>query len=127
MVVACLVLYSNNANMYVTITSLKLRSLWGFFKLSWHGLKISQQANAEKGFIAMKNTGFGYTHYTLSHWQTEADLKRFARSGQHLDAMKGSATLATEIRTYTYESAIMPDWATAKTLLTQKGKLLQFK
>ena len=113
--------------MHVTVTSLKLRSFWGFFKLSFYGLKISQQAKAEKGFIAMKNTGFGLMHYTLSHWQSAEDLKRFAHSGQHMEAMKSSAKLATEIRTYTYESAIMPDWATAKTLLTQKGKLLQFK
>jgi hypothetical protein len=113
--------------MHVTVTSLKLRSVWGFFKLSLFGLKISQQAKTEKGFIAMKNTGFGLLHYTLTHWQSEEDLKRFAHSGQHLEAMKGSAKLATEIRTYTYESATIPDWATAKKLLLEKGKLLQFK
>lgn len=113
--------------MHVTVTSLKLRSVWGFFKLSLYGLKISQQAKTEKGFIAMKNTGFGYDHYTLSHWQTEADLKRFAHSGQHLEAMKGSAKLATEIRTYTFESDTMPGWASAKKLLAEKGKPLLFK
>lgn len=113
--------------MYVTVTSLKLRSIWGFFKLSVFGLKISQQAKAEKGFIAMKNTGFGLLHYTLTHWQSEEDLKRFARSGQHLQAMKESSQMATEIRTYTYQSATMPNWAEAKKLLTEKGKLLSFK
>lgn len=113
--------------MHVTVTSLKLRSVWGFFKLSIFGLKVSQQAKDEKGFIVMKNTGFGLLHYTLTHWQTEADLKRFATSGQHKDAMKESAKLATEIRTYTYASETMPDWTTAKKLLNEKGKLLTFK
>jgi hypothetical protein len=113
--------------MHVTVTSLKLRSFWGFFKLSLFGLKISQQAKAEKGFLAMRNTGFGLMHYTLTHWQSAEDLKRFAHSGQHMEAMKSSAKLATEIRTYTYESATMPDWATAKKLLLEKGKLVQFK
>lgn len=113
--------------MYVTITSLKLRSVFGFFKLSWFGFKISQQAKAEKGFIAIKNTGFGLFHYTLTLWQSEADLKRFAHSGFHLKAMKSSALLATEIQTYTYASATMPNWSTAKKLLLEKGKRLQFK
>jgi hypothetical protein len=113
--------------MHVTVTSLKLRSVWGFFKLSLFGLKISQQAKAEKGFIAIKNTGFGLLHYTLTHWQTEEDLKRFAHNGQHQLAMKESAKLATEIRTYTYASEALPDWATAKKLLNEKGKLLTFK
>jgi hypothetical protein len=113
--------------MYVTVTSLKLRSVWGFFKLSLFGLKISQQAKVEKGFIAIKNTGFGLLHYTLTQWQTEEDLKRFARTGQHQIAMKESMKLATEIRTYTYASETMPDWTTTKKLLNEKGKLLTFK
>lgn len=112
--------------MFVTITSLKLKSVWGFFKLSLFGLKISNQAKKEKGFIAMKNTGFGYHHYTLTQWQTEDDLKRFSRSGEHLNAMKKSGTLATEIRTYTYAADRMPNWNTAKKLLIENGKSLTF-
>lgn len=113
--------------MFVTITSLKLRSAWGFFKLSWFGLKISNQARQEKGFVAMKNTGFGKLHYTLTQWQTEEDLKRFAHSGEHFKAMKESAKLATEIYTYTYPSDKLPDWELAKKMLVEKGKPLSFR
>jgi hypothetical protein len=113
--------------MFVTVTSLKLRSIWGFFKLSMFGLKISNQAKKEKGFVAMKNTGFGKMHYTLTQWQTEEDLKRFARSGEHLIAMKESAKLASEIYTYTYSSDTLPDWGTAKKELMAKGKPITFR
>ena len=92
-----------------------------------HGLKISNQAKKEKGFIAMKNTGFGKLHYTLSHWQTEEDLKRFAQSGEHLKAMKDGGKLASEIKTYTYSSDQLPDWKSAKKLLSEKGKPLTFR
>lgn len=112
--------------MHITATSIKLRSIWSFFKLSWLALHIARQVKAEKGLIAFKKTGFGLMHYTLTHWQTEADLKRFARSGQHQIAMKESAKLATEIRTHTYKADTMPDWATAKRLLDEEGKLLRF-
>ena len=113
--------------MFITITSLHLRSFWGFFKLSWWGLKISNQAKKEKGFVAMKNTGFGKLHYTLTQWQSHDDLKRFAHSGEHLNAMKESGKLATEIFTYSYESDSLPDWKSAKSLLVKNGKPLTFR
>lgn len=112
--------------MWVTITSLRLRSIWGFFKLSWFGLKISTQAKGEKGFVGIKNTGFGFMHYTLTQWQTEADLKRFAQSGAHREAMKSSAALATEIKIYSYQSDTLPGWAAAKSLLAEKGRSVKF-
>jgi len=112
--------------MFVTVTSLKLRSLWGFFKLSLHGLRISNQAKAERGFLAIKNTGFGYVHYTASLWQSEEDLKRFAKSGAHLQAMKISASLAREVRTLTFAATKIPDWKEAKKLLAENGKVLVF-
>ena len=113
--------------MFITVTSLKLRSVWGFFKLSYLGYKISVQASKESGFVKMKNTGFGKSHFTLTQWQTQDDLKRFARSGEHLSAMKESAKLATEIYTYTYQSDAFPDWKTAKKELIEKGKPLTFR
>jgi Domain of unknown function (DUF3291) len=113
--------------MFVTITSLKLKSVWGFFKLSLHGLKISNQAKKEKGFVSIKSTGFGYFHYTLTHWKSEEDLKRFAYSGAHKEAMKEGAMLAEEIRTYTFEADELPNWKEAKMMLNQKGKLLTYK
>jgi hypothetical protein len=113
--------------MFATVTSLKLKSVWGFFKLSWHGLQISNQAKQEKGFVAIKNTGFGYWHYTLTLWQTEEDLKRFAKTGAHLNAMKISSALASEIRTFTYSSDTLPTWAEAKARLLEKGKTAVFK
>ena len=90
------------------------------------GFKIQKQAKSEKGFIKMKNTGFGYEHYTLSVWQSEADLKRFARSGEHSAAMIHTRELASEVRTYTFTSDIIPDWKNVKQLLKEKAKVLKF-
>jgi heme-degrading monooxygenase HmoA len=112
--------------MVVTITSLKLKSLWGFFRLSLYGLKISRQTKNQAGFINMKNTGSGYLHYTMSCWQREEDAKNFARSGAHLDAMKEASKIAAEIRVYTFVSEKMPSWKEAKTLVTEKGKVFSY-
>ena len=90
------------------------------------GFKIQKQAKSEKGFIKMKNTGFGYEHFTLSVWQSEADLKRFARSGEHSAAMKHTRELASEVRTYTYTSDIIQEWKNVKKLIKKKAKVLKF-
>ena len=112
--------------MIVTVTSIKLRSVWLFFRLSAFGFKILKQLKTEKGFIKMKNTGFGYDHYTISSWQSEDDLKRFSRSGAHSEAMKQSRKMATEIRTYTYKAESFPGWKEAKELLKNNAKVLNF-
>ena len=112
--------------MRITVTSIQLRSPWQFFKLSNHGRKIQAQAKKSPGFVKMKNTGWGKLHYTLSVWDSEAAMKAFARTGAHMEAMKQSAALSHEIRTYTYESESLPDWKEAKRLLLQNGKTMKF-
>jgi hypothetical protein len=113
--------------MTITLTSVRLRRLWHYFKLTYLALKIVRQTKTQMGFVKMKNTGFGYMHYTLSIWESEQDVKNFAISGAHLAAMKASQTVAEEIRTYTFQSDQVPDWEEAKQLLAQKGKVFLFK
>ncbi len=113
--------------MIVAITSLRLRSLSGFFSLSWHGLQISRQSKRQHGFLSLKNTGFGYDHYTISAWSTEENMKVFARSGAHLDAMKKSAKLSTTIRTYVYQTDALPGWKEAKHLKSSSLSLKKKK
>ena len=114
--------------MVVTITSIKLRKLWYFFILSYLGLKVQLGIKSKKGFLKMKNTGFGYLHYTLTVWESEADMKDFARSsGEHLEAMNWSRKLATEVRAYTFETNEIPDWSEAKRLVLEKGRVISFE
>jgi heme-degrading monooxygenase HmoA len=113
--------------MVITLTSITLRSVWKYFQLTNNARKIMMQAKKSKGFVRMKNTGWGKLHYTLSVWESVDDLKQFARSGAHLAAMKVSQSLSTELATYTYETDHIPNWKEAKALLVEKGKVLHFK
>lgn len=112
--------------MVITVTSVRLRRLWHFFKLTYLAFNIVKQLKTQKGFVSMKNTGFGYWHYTLSIWESEADVKAFAKAGAHLAAMKASRSVASEISTYTYKSDVVPSWKEAKQLLRQNGKAVLF-
>ncbi|BDS12241.1 hypothetical protein [Aureispira anguillae] len=100
--------------MIITVTSVRLRSLWYYFKLSWHGLKITLQVRKAPGFIKMKNTGFGYLHYTITSWESKEDMQKAMLLGAHGEAMKESAKLAIETGSYTYESDRFPSWKEAK-------------
>ena len=112
--------------MVITITSLKLKHWWGFFALSLWGWRIVRQTKMQKGFIKMRNTGFGYLHFTLSAWESEADLQHFARTGAHREAMRQSGNLATEIGIYTFRSEDVPSWKEAKKLVFENGKIISF-
>ncbi|MDX5320877.1 MAG: DUF3291 domain-containing protein [Bacteroidota bacterium] len=117
----------NPITMFITITYIKLRSPWKFFQLTYNGYRIQQQLKGEKGFVKMKNTGFGLMHYTISLWESEEDRTRFYRSGNHADAMKKSAELSSEIGTLNYSGTNFPSWKEAKKRVHAEGKVIRFK
>jgi hypothetical protein len=112
--------------MVITVTSIRLRSLWGYFRLSLFGLNIQRQLKTQPGFLKSRNRGFGYLHYTLSAWESEEAMREFVRAGAHLTAMKSSRALGREIRTYTFVADSMPGWEEAQRLLSAHGKVLSF-
>jgi hypothetical protein len=113
--------------MIITISSIRLKSLWKFFALSAYALQITRQLYKSKGMLKFKKTGLGKLHYTLTVWESEDDMKNFAySSGSHMEFMKKSGEIASELATYTYSTNEIPDWKTAKKLLAEKGKFLNF-
>jgi hypothetical protein len=75
------------------------------------------KAGPHKGF---RKKGWGKMHYTMTLWEHESDLKSFAQSGPHAQAMKKSARIAREIRTITYDASVLPSWAEARSKLASK-------
>ena len=110
--------------MKVTITSIELKGPMKFFLLSAQALKITQQLKAST-YKAFKKQGFWTTHYTMTLWDSEEDLRAFAMSGSHLEAMKIAAKMANEIRTITIDAEKFPSWKEAKELLIN-GKSFKY-
>lgn len=110
--------------MKVTITSIELKGPFKFFALSSEALKITRQLKAThcKDY---KKRGIWTRHYTMTLWNSEEELKDFARSGAHLEAMKKSKAMAKEIRTLTIDRESLPDWKEAIQLL-EKGKSIKY-
>lgn len=113
--------------MKLTITSIKLKSPFHFFALSLYAMRIMGQLKKANGLHRSKTTGFWTEHFTMTLWNEEASLKLFARSGNHLVAMKKSASLAKEIRTLTIDTDSIPSWKEAIRLLKQNGRCIEFE
>ena len=110
--------------MKVTITSIELKGPLKFFALSSRAMQVVKQLKATD-CKQYKAKGFWTKHYTMTLWNNETELKDFARSGAHLEAMKASADMAKEIRTLTIDASELPSWNDAIAML-QNGKILTF-
>lgn len=110
--------------MKATITSIELKGPFKFFALSSKALRITKQLKASKCKV-YKKRGFWTKHYTMTLWNNEGEIKEFAQSGAHLDAMKTSNQIAKEIKTITIDTKELPNWKKAKELL-EKGKVYKY-
>lgn len=112
--------------MIAVITLIRLKSPLKFFALAANALQIMKQMKGtrQKDF---RKTGIWTTHYTMSLWDNKEDMQAFARSGAHLESMKKTAQLASELMTLTIETDGLPDWTSAKKRLREEGKLLKFE
>lgn len=108
--------------MKVSITYIELKSPLHFFKLSFFALHISNQLKFSN-CIEFKKKGFWTIYYTMTLWKNEEDMKAFAYSGAHMDAVKKSKLIAKEIQTITIDGNDLPNWKEAQILLKSKGKL----
>lgn len=111
--------------MKVTITSIELKGPLKFFALSSKALKIIRQLKTTncKDF---KKRGVWTKHYTMSLWNNEEEMKAFAYSGAHMEAMKTSKDIAKEIRSITIDASKFPSWKEAKRLL-EEGKVIRYE
>ena len=108
--------------MKATITSIELKGPFKFFALSAIALKILKQLKSTHYKEFKKKTWT--THYSMTLWNAEGELKEFARGGVHPGAMKNSGKITKEIRTITIDTELLPNWSAAKKLL-EGGKSVE--
>ena len=107
--------------MHISITGLKPKGIYGFFKFWTLAIPSFGEAKSAKGnlYSAVKKiNGF---QCTLSAWESRDSMLVFMKNGVHLKAMKSFHSIATG-RTYGYESDTIPSWEEAYELLVSKGK-----
>lgn len=104
--------------MKATVTYIELKSPLKVFLFVQLVSKILKQlkGTSYKGF---RSQGFWTKYYTITLWNDETEMKAFASSGAHLEAMKNSKSFAKEIKTITFDTYVLPSWKDAKAALKQ--------
>lgn len=84
----------------------KKSKLFTFLKMS---KQIEKQALISQGVVEVKLIGTSLnTFYTATLWETEIDMKNFAHSGEHMEAIKIAQSLAKEMSFVFYEADKIP-------------------
>lgn len=105
--------------MVLIITSIELKSPFGFFALSMQARQVVKQLK-HTSCLSSKTTGFWTKHYTMTLWESEAEMKSFIRSGAHLKAMKNSESFSKEIKTLKIQAEKFPSWKKARHLVDKE-------
>ncbi|MBI3220863.1 MAG: DUF3291 domain-containing protein [Bacteroidetes bacterium] len=112
--------------MIVVVTSIQLKSIGHFFQFARLTMRSVHQLKQDHPQVIFQASGFWKTYYTLSGWNDAAEMKRYATSGHHLNAMKAAAKVAAKIQTITFECAAFPSWKEVKERL-MTGKVITYR
>ncbi|MEO9964991.1 MAG: hypothetical protein ABJF11_04335 [Reichenbachiella sp.] len=110
--------------MYVSITRLKLRSIWSLAKFGRQSNLVARQAKAAPGNLMVKlsNRWFN-TFYTITHWNSKEAMQQFMINGEHKKAMQQWAVYASEVKVYGFETMDPPTWKEARLMVENKGRI----
>lgn len=112
--------------MIVSITRLRLRSPLKIPALLRHSGSIFDQLKSTD-CVEVKTRGIWKNHYTMTQWKSYEDMRAFASSGAHKEAMKMSKALAKEILVLSMECDSPPAWKEAKWLLKNDGQIYRYQ
>lgn len=108
----------------VSITRLRLRSLWFFPLFAWHSFRNLKQARAGDGCLAAQVNNFAGAFWTLTLWRDRAAMRAFMLSGAHRKAMPKLAKWCDEasLAHWDQEAISLPPWAEAAKRLGAEGR-----
>ena len=98
--------------MIVSVTGLRTKGLWSYFRFWRLAVPAYRQAKVAKGNLFVQTKTVQGIQHTLTVWKDRKSLKHYILSGAHRKAMGAFAAIATGA-TITYESDEMPDWDSA--------------
>jgi hypothetical protein len=110
-------------NYYVSVTGLKVKSLWYYPSFYKHAIPCVVQAKSSPGNVFTDTRMRNGIQHTLTVWKDKASMLLFLRSGGHAQAMKVTKQISdlSETKVYGYESDTMPTWEEALALWEEHG------
>jgi len=94
---------------YVSITGLRLKSIWGTPRFLLHAFRSMRQAKRAPGLLFAQARSVKGVQHTLTVWRSRDDMRAFLKSGAHLAAMQNFREIATG-GACGYEAEKAPSW-----------------
>jgi len=97
---------------YVSVTGLKVKSLWYHPTFLKHAIPSFMQAQSSPGNVFAETKTRNGIQHTLTVWEDRASMLSFLRSGAHAQAMKVTKQISdmSETKVYGYDSDSIPTW-----------------
>jgi hypothetical protein len=105
---------------YVSITGLRLKSVWHYLTFAWHAVPCARAAESTPGNVWTSTKMVDGVQHTVTAWDSRASMMRFVYSPVHRQAMQVFPTIATG-KTYGYWTDDLPSWDTALALWHEHG------
>jgi hypothetical protein len=114
----------------VSVTRLRVRSLWRLPVFGWHAFQSTRRIQASEGFLS------GYfaneprrVFWTVTAWTDAASMKAFRNGGAHLAAMKGLPGFCDEASYFHFEQegAELPAIEEAHRRMREEGKVTKVR
>lgn len=114
----------------VSITRLRVRSIWFMPLFGLHAMRSGSQAAQADGIVDLSSrVEDPFTHWTRTVWKEESSMKNFRNSGAHQLAMRILAQICDEA-SYTrwqQETPDVPTWDDAHKAMLESGVLSKLK
>jgi len=95
--------------MYVSITGLKTKNIFSWFKFWVLAIPAFRAAQRAKGIIFCETKKTKNYHHTLTVWESKNDMLHYKKSGSHMKAMQSFKNIATG-KICSYETNLLPTW-----------------
>ena len=107
---------------YVSITGLRLKSIWCYFSFTQHAIPCYTEAMSTEGNVLTDTKKVDGVHHTLTAWESRDAMMKFFVSEPHRAAMKAFPKIATG-KTYGYWTDEVPNWDEALRIWDAEGKM----
>lgn len=112
---------SKNQKIYVSITGLKVKSIWKIILFLRHAMASKKQVDRSPGILFSAVKRINGIEHTLTAWENQECMRKFIYSGAHKHAIKAFRKIATG-KTFGYESNQLPSWEEVHDLWNKNGK-----
>ena len=114
----------------ISITRLRVRSIWYLPLFLLYAMRTSAQAQKAEGVLGAQ-TRFEKNNvvWTKTVWQDEALMKKYRGSGAHQVAMRLLSEMCSEasVARWTQDTADLPTWEEAHRRILAEGRLSKVK